>query len=100
MAKFKLTLYITGHTPRSEMAIFNLRNLCENKLSGEYELEIVDVLENPEIAEKERILATPTLMKLSPPPTRRITGDLSDHEKLINGLDLHKLNNRYSEKSE
>jgi len=100
MAKFKLKLYITGRTPRSEMAIFNLRNLCENKLSGEYEIEIVDVLENPEIAEKERILATPTLIKLMPSPIRRITGDLSDHDKLLNGLDLHKSHNRYSERSE
>jgi circadian clock protein KaiB len=70
------------------MAIYNLRQLCDTKLKGNYKLDIIDVLENPDKAELERILATPTLIKLSPAPTRRITGDLSDHEKLLSGLDL------------
>jgi len=88
MSEFKFKLYITGHTPRSDLAIYNLRQLCDTKLKGNYKLEIIDILENPEMAEQERILATPTLIKLSPSPYRRITGDLSDNDKLLSGLDL------------
>ncbi len=88
MSEFRFKLYITGHTPRSDLAIYNLRQLCDTKLKGNYKLEIIDILENPEMAEHERILATPTLIKLSPAPYQRITGDLSNPDRLISGLDL------------
>lgn len=88
MGKFKLRLYITGKTPKSERAIANLREICERDLKGLYELQIIDVLENPQLAENEKILATPTLIKDLPPPLRRIIGDLSNSEKVLIGLDL------------
>ena len=83
-----LKLYVTGQTSRAEVAIRNLRRLCEEELEGRYELVIIDVLEHPQLAEDERILATPTLIKQLPPPLRRVIGDLSDREKVLLGLDL------------
>jgi circadian clock protein KaiB len=88
MNKFVLKLYITGQTPRSEAAIANLRKICETELNGVYEMVIIDILERPQLAEDEKILATPTLIKELPPPLRRIIGDLSDTEKVLLGLDL------------
>ena len=88
MEKYLLKLYVTGHTPRSEQAIANLKRICEAELHGQYELLIVDVQEHPQLAEEERILATPTLIKALPPPIRRVIGDLSDTEKVLVGLDL------------
>jgi len=88
MKKFLLKLYITGKTPSSEHAIANLNHICQKELSGQYELLVIDVLENPQLAEDERILATPTLIKALPPPLRRVIGDLSDAEKVLLGLDL------------
>ncbi|MBF0283170.1 MAG: circadian clock protein KaiB [Magnetococcales bacterium] len=86
--KYLLKLYITGHTPRSEQAILNLRRICEEDLSGHYEMTVIDVLEHPGLAEDEKILATPTLIKALPPPLRRIIGDLSNTDKVLLGLDL------------
>ena len=85
---FLLKLYVAGRTPRSEAAIANLRRICEQELDGRYDLEIIDVLDHPELAEVERILATPTLIKQLPPPLRRVIGDLSDTEKVLLGLEL------------
>lgn len=83
-----LKLYITGRSPRAERAIANLRRLCKEELEGCYELEIIDVLEHPELAETDRILATPTLIKQLPPPLRRVIGDLSNRDKVLLGLDV------------
>ncbi len=83
-----MKLYVTGETPRANLAIANLRRICEQELHGDYELQIIDVLENPQLAEDERILATPTLIKQLPPPLRRVIGDLSDSEKVLLGLEL------------
>jgi circadian clock protein KaiB len=88
MDKVLLKLFITGHTPRSELAISNLQRICEERLRNHYELDIIDILEHPQLAEQEKILATPTLIRLSPPPVRRLIGDLSDTEKVIMGLNL------------
>ena len=88
MSPFCFKLYITGSTPRSASAIHNLRQLCEEHLPGQYSIEIIDIAENPEIAEQERILATPTLVKELPPPLRRLIGDLSEKEKVLVGLDI------------
>lgn len=88
MSRHLMKLYITGNTPRAERAIANLRRICEQELAGRYEMVVVDVLERPQLAEDERILATPTLIKQLPPPLRRIIGDLSDTEKVLLGLDL------------
>lgn len=88
MSKPLLQLYITGHTPRSERAIANLRRIFEERLDGQYEMVIIDVLERPQLAEDERILVTPTLVKPLPLPSRRVIGDLSDVEKVLSELDL------------
>lgn len=88
MNKYILKLFITGQTPRSEQAIASLRRMCEQELSGRYELHIIDVLENPKIAEDEKIMATPTLIRVLPPPLRRIIGDFSNIDQVLFGLDL------------
>ena len=85
---YVLRLYITGRSPRSERAIENLRRLCEDALPR-YELDIIDIIEEPGLAEEERILATPTLIKELPPPLRRIVGDLSARDDVLYGLDLY-----------
>jgi circadian clock protein KaiB len=97
MNKYLLKLYITGQTPRSERAIANLRRICEEELASQYEMVIIDILERPQLAEDEKILATPMLIKQLPPPLRRIIGDLSDTEKVIFGLDLQPLESRKQE---
>jgi circadian clock protein KaiB len=86
MKRFLLKLYVTGHTPRSEQAISNLRRICEQELAEECEVVIVDVLENPQQAEDHKIVVTPTLIRESPPPLRRIIGDLSNTEQVLQGL--------------
>jgi circadian clock protein KaiB len=83
-----LKLYITGSSSRSEIAIANLRRICEQELGGQYELQVIDVLEHPQLAEDEKILATPTLIKQLPPPLRRVIGDLSDKDKVLLGLEV------------
>ena len=88
MSKYYLKLYITGQTSRSENAIRNLRQICAENLDEKYEIEIIDILEHPQLAEDERILATPTLIKSLPPPLRRLIGDLSETEKVLFGLDI------------
>ncbi len=88
MSKYVLKLYITGHTPRSQRAIENLRRICEQELGGESEIKIIDALEQPQLANEDKILATPTLIKVLPLPSRRIIGDLSDKNTVLQGLDL------------
>jgi circadian clock protein KaiB len=88
--RFVLKLYVTGQTPRTERAIVNLRRICDESLGNQYQLFVIDVLEQPQLAEEERIIATPTLIKELPPPSRRIIGDLSDTEKVLEGLDLRR----------
>ena len=85
-----MKLYVTGTSPRAEVAINNLRRICEQELRGQYQLEIIDVLEQPQVAEDDRILATPTLIKQLPPPLRRVIGDLSDKEKVLLGLEVRR----------
>ena len=88
LSKYVLKLYVTGSNTRAEAAIANLTRICELELHGEYELHVIDVLANPQVAEDEKILATPTLIKQLPPPLRRVIGDLSDKEKVLLGLEL------------
>jgi circadian clock protein KaiB len=91
MPKIVLRLYITGRTTLSDSAIGNLRRICERDLGAEYELEVIDVLEHPQLAEDERILTTPTLVRELPLPSRRYVGDLSDREKVLLDLDITSL---------
>lgn len=88
MTKTLLKLYITGETARTRAAAENLRRLCEEELGGRYEVQVIDVLKHPQLAEDEKILATPTLIKELPLPVRRVIGDLSDTGKVLLGLDL------------
>lgn len=86
--KYVLKLYVTGQTPNSLRAITNLKNILAKEFKGVYELKIIDVTKNPQLAEAEKILATPMLSRVLPLPIRRIIGDLSDKDKVLLGLDL------------
>jgi len=86
--KYILRLYVTGMTPRSINAIENIRKICEENLRGRYDLEVIDIYQQPEYAKKEQILAAPTLIKKLPLPLRRFIGDMSDNEKILVGLNL------------
>ena len=88
MGKLLLKLYVAGLTSKSGRAIATLKRLCAEDLEGQYEMVVIDVLEHPQLAENEKILATPTLIKTLPLPIRQIVGDLSDDEKVLLGLDL------------
>jgi len=83
-----LKLYVAGQTPRSIAALSNLKRISEEHLAGRYTIEVVDLLENPQLAKGDQILAVPTLVKDVPPPLRKIIGDLSDTERVLVGLDL------------
>lgn len=84
-----LRLFITGASPNSSRAIANLKAICEKHLKGDYELEIIDVYQQPLIAQSEQVVALPMLIKMSPSPVRRLIGDMSDTEKVLRGLNLH-----------
>ncbi len=86
--KYVLKLYITGATPRSTKAIMNIRKICEEHLKGHYELEIIDIFQQPVLAKGEQIIAAPTLIKKLPLPLRKFIGDMSDTERILIGLDL------------
>lgn len=88
MARYKLRLYITGLSAHSQRAQANLLAICESELHDGYDLEVIDVLEHPALAEREKILVTPTLVKWLPYPARKILGDLSDRDRVLFGLDL------------
>ncbi len=90
MYKFRLYLYISGETSNSVAGAWNLKSLLDKKLKGRYSLEVVNVLEHPQRAEEDKILATPALLRVSPPPNRRIIGDFSNEEKVLSGLGLTK----------
>jgi circadian clock protein KaiB len=83
-----LRLFVTGNTQRTDLAVRNIKQICEEQMHSKYHLEVIDVLERPQLAEDEKILATPTLIKQLPPPLRRIFGDLSDKNKVLMGLDV------------
>src|SRR5690349_4499469 len=86
--RYVLRLYVTGATEKSARAIANLRALCDQHLAGRYDLEVVDVYQEPLLALEGHILAAPTLVKSAPLPVRRLIGDLSDHDKLFAALDI------------
>jgi circadian clock protein KaiB len=81
-------LFITGSTPRSTAAIQNMRQICAERLEGDYELEVIDVYQHPDATRDYQIVATPTLVKVLPEPLRKIIGDLSDRERVLAGLNL------------
>ena len=88
MSAVRLTLYVAGSSPRSEAAVANLRRICGSELAHEADFTVVDVVEHPERAEEARILTTPTVVRESPPPLRRVTGDLSSTARVMAALGL------------
>ncbi len=86
--RYILRLYITGQTPRSLRSVENLRALCNKHLPGQFDLEIVDIYQQPAMAAAGQIIAAPTLIKSMPLPLRRLVGDFSDQKRVILGLDL------------
>jgi circadian clock protein KaiB len=89
-AEYVLRLYVAGQSARSINAIANLKRVCEEHLSGRYAIEVVDLLERPQLARGDQILAVPTLVLKLPEPVRRIVGDLSNTERVLVGLDLRR----------
>ena len=85
---YEFKLYLVGQTPKSQTVIYELTKLLKDAFDDYYNLEVIDIIENPERTEKDRILATPTLEKVSPEPVRRIVGDLSDKEMVLSALGL------------
>lgn len=85
---YSLRLYITGNTSRSAEAIANIRSLCEEFLAGRYDLEVIDIFQQPKAAAGQQIIAAPTLIKTLPSPPKRLIGNLSDRDKVIIGLNL------------
>jgi circadian clock protein KaiB len=85
---YNLRLYVAGQTPKSIAAIANLKKTCEQHLTGQYEIEIIDLMRNPALAQRHQIVAIPTLIRQLPEPLKRIIGDLSNHEKVLVGLDI------------
>lgn len=86
--KYMLKLYVTGMTPRSTRAIMNIRGILNEHLPGRYELEVIDLFQQPSLEKGEQIIAIPTLIRKSPLPIRRFVGDMSDAEQILVGLDL------------
>jgi circadian clock protein KaiB len=85
---WELRLYVAGKTPKSVTALNNLKKYCETHLKGQYRIEIIDLLERPQLAEGDQILAIPTLVRKVPEPIRKIIGDLSNEEKVLVGLNI------------
>jgi len=85
---FRLRLYVAGQTPKSLAAFSNLRRICETHLAGRYEIEVIDLLEHPQLARGDEIIAVPTLVRKLPEPMKKLIGDLSDTERVLVGLQL------------
>ena len=85
---WELRLYVAGQTPKSLAAFANLKKICEEHLAGKYRIEVIDLLQNPQLARGDQILAVPTLVRKLPEPVRKIIGDLSDKVRVLVGLDL------------
>ncbi|MBD2346796.1 circadian clock KaiB family protein [Anabaena subtropica] len=89
---WELRLYVAGQTPKSLKAFANLKKICEEYLEGKYRIEVIDLMEHPQLAKGDQILAIPTLVRKLPEPVKQIIGDLSNTEKVLVGLDLRQVN--------
>jgi circadian clock protein KaiB len=94
LERYVLRLYVTGMTPRSARAVTNLRAICDEHLAGRYDLEVVDIYQQPVLTKGEQIIAAPTLIKKLPLPMRRIIGDMSNRDRVLLGLDLVRASDR------
>ena len=88
---WELRLYVAGQTPKSVKAFHNLKTICEEHLAGQYHIEVIDLLEDPQLAEGDQILAIPTLVRKLPEPVKKIIGDLSNTERVLVGLDIREI---------
>jgi circadian clock protein KaiB len=86
--KWNLRLYVAGQTPKSLTALANLKRICDEHMNGQYAIEIIDLMENPQLAQRDQIVAIPTLVRELPSPLKRIIGDLSNTERVLVGLDV------------
>lgn len=86
-----LRLYVAGQSPKSVAAIINTKRICDENLPGRYVLDVIDLYQQPQLAQEEQIIALPALIRKQPPPTRRIIGDMSNAERVVNGLDLRQI---------
>ena len=93
-AEWELRLYIAGQTPKSVAAFANLKRICEEHLKGQYRLEVIDLIRNPQLARGDQILAIPTLVRKLPRPMKKIIGDLSNEERVLVGLDVRPVKGR------
>ena len=85
---WNLRLYVAGQTPKSIMAFTNLKKICDEHLAGKYQIEVIDLLKNPQLAKGDQIIALPTLVRKLPEPIKKIIGDLSNTERVLVGLDI------------
>ena len=92
--QYQLRLYVAGQTSKSLAAFQNLKRICEEHLEGRYQIEVIDLLENPMLARDDQILAVPTLVRKLPPPVKKIIGDLSNTERVLVGLNLRAVTRR------
>jgi circadian clock protein KaiB len=90
VGRYVLRLYVAGKSPKSVNAIANLKKICEENLQGRYELDVIDLYQQPQLAQGEQIIAVPTLIRKLPTPLRRIIGDMSNTERVLVGLDIQK----------
>jgi circadian clock protein KaiB len=86
--RWNLRLYVAGQTPKSVTALANLKRICDEHMNGEYSVEVIDLMENPQLARRDQIVAIPTLVRELPSPLKRIIGDLSNTERVLVGLDV------------
>ena len=96
-SKYVLRLYVAGATPKSTQSIVNIKKICEEHLKGRYELEVIDIYQQPVLAKGEQIIAAPTLVKKLPPPLRKFIGTMADVERILVGLDLKSRDGRKPE---
>lgn len=89
-SRYILKLYVAGQSPKSTIAIDNIKRICEENLQGQYELDVIDLYQQPQLAQGEQIIAVPTLIRKLPTPLRRIIGDMSNTERVLVGLDIRK----------
>ena len=88
LKRWNLRLYVAGQTPKSLIALANLRRICDEHMNGQYNIEVIDLMENPQLAQRDQIVAIPTLVRELPSPLKRIIGDLSNTERVLVGLDV------------
>ncbi len=86
--KWNLRLYVAGQTPKSIVALANLKRICDEHMNGQYKIEVIDLMENPQLAQRDQIVAIPTLVRELPSPLKRIIGDLSNTDRVLVGLDV------------